>query len=176
MNGFTNPVLRPGKRNQAQALIEFAFIAPVMLVILLGMIDLGRGFVFGVSAQDGAREAARLAERSATDVNVGDTKVLQRLIDASNPALVGCSPTLGTQQCGGGTWTFSISVTTPNGTTYSCIDTCGTPAKSDTAHYPGSKLSVTARGSVSLLAGIRTSWGMGLYPIVVQGQAYMVVM
>jgi Flp pilus assembly protein TadG len=153
-------------------LIEFALIVPVMLTILLGTIDLGRAFVFGVTAQDGAREAARLAERAATDINVSDTAVLTRLIAASNPALIGCNPVLGTQpNCGGGIWTLSIDVTTPTGTSYTSI----AAAKAD-SQFPGSKLTVTARGSVSLLAGFRTSWGMALYPIVVQGQASMVVL
>ncbi len=147
-------------------------IVPVMLVILMGMIDLGRAFVFGVAVQDGAREAARLAERSATDINVGDTAVMGRLVTASNPALTGCAATIGSHpNCGGGSWTFSVNITTPNGTTYTSIDA----AKAD-ANYAGSTLTVTATGSVSLLAGVKTSWGMGLFPITVQGQSQMVVM
>ena len=154
-------------------MIEFALIVPVMLAILLGMIDLGRAFVFGVSVQNGAREAARLAERAATDVNVGDSLVLQRLIDASNPALIGCTPTLGNPPaCGGGTWTFTIDVTTPApfNTHYTSIST----AKAD-AHFPGSQITVTARGSVSMLAGLHFGWGDSLFPIVAQGQASMAV-
>lgn len=142
-----------------------------MLVMLLGMIDLGRAFVFGVSTQDGVREAARLAQRAATDVALTDSVVLDRLIAASNPALLGCASTLNTQQtCGGGTWTLTIDVLTPNGTPYTSI----AAAKAD-ANFPGSKLTVTARGSVSLLAGFQTSWGWTLSPITVQGQAAMVV-
>jgi len=153
-------------------MIEFVVIVPVMLVILLGMIDLGRAFVFGVAIQDGAREAARLAERSATDVNVTDAAVMSRLVTASSPALTNCPTSLGSHTgCGGGDWTFSVAITTPNGTSYTSIDA----AKADT-NFPGSTLTVTARGSVSLLAGVKTSWGMGLFPITVQGMSEMVVL
>lgn len=142
-----------------------------MLIILLGMIDLGRAFVFGVSVQNGAREAARLAARAATDINVDDNAVLSRLITASNPALIGCNPTLGTQSsCGGGSWTLTINITTPNGANYTSISA----AKAD-ANFPGSQLTVTARGSVSMLAGLQLGWGQSLFPIVAQGQASMAV-
>jgi Flp pilus assembly protein TadG len=161
------------KRNRAQALIEFVLIVPVMLVILLGMIDLGRAFVFGVSVQNGAREAARLAEISATDQTVSDSAVLTRLIAASNPALIGCGATLGNPlSCGGGTWTFTIDVTTP--APYNQHYTSISVAKAD-AHFSGSQITVTARGSVSMLAGLHFGWGDNLFPIFAQGQASMAV-
>jgi Flp pilus assembly protein TadG len=169
---FIVPSPSSNKRHEAQAVIEFALIVPVLLIMLLGMIDLGRAFVFGVSVQNGAREAARLAERAATDVNVTDSAVFSRLITASNPALIGCSATAGSQQCGGGTWNFTINVTTPNGTAYTSLAS----AKADT-NFPDSKVQVTAVGtSISLFAGFQTSWGLSLSPFSVQGQAAMVVL
>ena len=163
------------KRDRGQALIEFAIIVPVMLVILLGMIDLGRAFVYGVSVQNGAREAARLAERAATDVNVNDAAVLSRLVSASNPALIGCTAARGTQPaCGGGDWTFSVDITAPDGTKYTSIAAAKADPQAST-RFPGSEIKVTARGSVSMFAGMNLGWGDSLFPIVAQGQASMAV-
>ena len=111
------------RKRPAQALVELALLLPVLLIMLLGMIDLGRGLVFGVSVQQGAREAARIGAAAALDTTVTDAVVLQRFIAASAPALAGCGPTLSSaQQCGGGTWTFSIKLTPPAGSpSYSSI-------------------------------------------------------
>ena len=141
---------------RAQALVEFALIVPVLLLLVLGMFDLGRAFVFAVAVQNGAREAARLGERAALDPTVTNTLILQRLIDASAPALAGCAAQTGTQPTSGGCpqWTFTV---TPSGTLSS-----------------GNTLTVTAVGHVSLLGGINVG-GLNLPNITVQGQAEMLV-
>jgi Flp pilus assembly protein TadG len=170
-------------RHSAQALIEFALILPVMLIMVLGGIDLGRAFVYGVAAQDGAREAARLGASAAVATSVTDTAVLQRLIDASSPALAGCAATTATNQsCGGGTWTLAISVLTTS-QTYTSIASAvaadslaGCTLTGPVCQFPGSQLTVTATGQVSMLNGFRTPWGPSLFPITAQGQAVMVVL
>ena len=49
------------RRQRGQALTEFALVAPILLLILLGLIDLSR-FVFTANAlNNSAREAARFA-------------------------------------------------------------------------------------------------------------------
>jgi Flp pilus assembly protein TadG len=142
-------------RNRAQALVEFALIVPVMLLLVLGMFDLGRAFVFAVAVQNGAREAARMGERAALDPTVTNTLILQRLIDASAPALTGCTAQTGTQPSTGcSQWTFTLS---PTGTLAS-----------------GNTLTVTAVGHVSLLGGMNVG-GLNLPTITVQGQAEMLV-
>lgn len=160
------------KTERGQALIEFALVVPVMLILLLGMIDLGRAFVFGVSTQEGARQAARLAASSNYDVNIDDTAVLGRLVAASAPALVGCAAsTTGNQSCNGGTWTFSVCVSNGGG---SCTTIASARAAST---LPGSKVTVTAAGSVSLLPGFDTgAFGLSLAPITVQGQSAMEIL
>jgi Flp pilus assembly protein TadG len=47
-------------RSRGQSLIEFAFLAPVMMLLILGMIDLGRGFYYQTELTDAARDAARV--------------------------------------------------------------------------------------------------------------------
>ena len=153
-------------------MVEFVLVAPVMLVMLLGMIDLGRGFVFGVSAQEAAREAARLASTSNYDSNVDDNAVLGRLISAADPALGGCTRSTASQACNTGTWTLSISIVSSTGTTYTSV------ASARTANaLPGAQATVTASGQVALLPGFRTQlFGLALPQIGVQGQSTMVVL
>jgi Flp pilus assembly protein TadG len=164
----------PTRRLPAQALIEFMLILPVVLIILLGGIDTGRALVYGVAVQDGARDAARLAATAAVDHSVTDTVVLTRLIAASSPALDACKPISPAVLATGAQpvcpWTFTISVVTPTPTTYSGIAT----AVVDPA-FAGSQMTVAASGSVSMLSGFRTAWGLQLFPITAQGKAVMVV-
>jgi len=48
-------------RKQGQSMVEFAILAPVFFVLLLGTIDLGRGVYIYNSLSDAAREGARAA-------------------------------------------------------------------------------------------------------------------
>jgi Flp pilus assembly protein TadG len=158
--------------DRAQALVEFAFILPVTLILLLGMIDFGRGFVFGIAVQGGARDAVRLAAKASYDTSVTDALVWGRLREASAPALSGCSATSGAQTCGGGTWTFTMSIVTPGGAPYTSIS----EARNANA-LAGSRLTITANGSVGLLSGFRTAlFNLSLPQINVQGQASMVIL
>jgi Flp pilus assembly protein TadG len=167
---------RLAPRHSAQAVVEFALILPVMLIMVLGSLDLGRALVFGVAVQDGAREAARLGSTgSATDVDV-----LNRLIAASAPAVGGCAANLTAQSCGGGTWTFSLKIETPNGIA-DCFDSACPVAHQAKTVCPlptcllgGSKLTVTARGQVSMFQGFSVG-GMQLFQIGAQGQTAMVM-
>jgi Flp pilus assembly protein TadG len=154
--------------------VEFAVIVPVLLLLVLGMIDLGRAFTFGVSTTQGAREAARYASRLSVNSSVTDTTVVQRLIDASSPALQGCQPLIGTQQtCGGGSWTFTVSATPPgSATAYSSIAL----AQANTLNNPllsGGQITVTAKGAVALLGGYCLGQSLCMPSIAVQGQASM---
>jgi Flp pilus assembly protein TadG len=141
------------------------------LLILLGMIELGRALVFGVSVQDGAREAARLAAKASYDTTVTDSAVLGRLVAASNPALVGCASSTSSQTCGGATWKLSINIV--NGaSTYTTI-----AAARSAGALAGSQITVTAKGTVGLLAGLSTGTpGLSLADMSVQGQAVMVIL
>ena len=45
---------------RGQALVEFAFLAPVIVVLFFGLVDLGRGFFYQVEIADTARDTARV--------------------------------------------------------------------------------------------------------------------
>ena len=49
------------RRGRGQALVEFALIAPLFILILLAVFDLGRGVFMYTSITNAAREGARLA-------------------------------------------------------------------------------------------------------------------
>lgn len=177
----------------AQGLVEFAVILPVLLILTLGLIDLGRGFTFGVATQDAARQAARLAANgrldlgssaSATDRASFDRAIFQRLLDSAAPGMSGCtlpatipSTSFSPTGCSGtaGTWTFSLAVT-PVG--YSSVSRFADLTAADArAHLNGGTVEVKAVGSVSLLNGLSTgAMRLGLYQITVQGDAVMVML
>jgi Flp pilus assembly protein TadG len=49
------------RHRRGQSLVELALVMPVILVILLGAVDLGRAYYFQVSITDAAREGVRVA-------------------------------------------------------------------------------------------------------------------
>lgn len=159
-------------RQRSQALVELALVLPVMMIVLLGMLDLGRAFVYGVAVQQGAHDAARVASSAALDANVTDTVVLQRMQSASAPAITDCPSSLNAPlSCGGGSWTFSIMVTPASGSpTYNSLSA----ARSGQSSLSGAHVEVRAQGSVAMFAGFFAS-GLGLSSISVQGDAVMVI-
>ncbi len=64
-------VSREGERGQAT--VELALLLPLLLLILLGCLDLGRAFSVWVTVANGAREGARFAcaHPQATDETIG---------------------------------------------------------------------------------------------------------
>ena len=52
---------RAGRNDQGASLVEFAFIAPLLIALLLGTIEFGWAFYQDLNTRHGAREGARLA-------------------------------------------------------------------------------------------------------------------
>ena len=149
-------------RRRAQSLVEFGLILPVTLIILLGMVDFGRAYVYGVAVQQGAREGVRMGITASILGNPSNTNqlMMQRTIDASRPAMTGCTaPTSGASMtCTDGTgisWTITVA---PSGTKSS-----------------GQTVRVTATGQMPLLVGFLTGL-FGISSINLQGDARMVVL
>jgi Flp pilus assembly protein TadG len=161
---------RDRSKHNAQSVVEFAIVLPIVLFLLLGIFDLGRAFVFGVSVQNGAREAVRVGANAVVDPSVTDAQVWGRLVAASNPALIGCTSAGG--NCGGGNWTFTMLVDTGTAT-YSSL----AAARAQNAALSGAKLTLTANGSVALLPGVNTGGDrLNLPSIDLQGRAAMVIL
>jgi Flp pilus assembly protein TadG len=55
------------RRSRGQALVEFALALPVLIVLVAGVLELGRGYAFAIETSDAARDAARyVAGKTAT--------------------------------------------------------------------------------------------------------------
>ena len=52
-------------RQRSQALIEFALVSPVLLLLLFGVIDIGRAIFYYDTLNHAAREGARVAIRAS---------------------------------------------------------------------------------------------------------------
>lgn len=53
------------ERQRSQALIEFALVSPLLLLLIFGVIDLGRGVFYYDTLNHAAREGARVAARAS---------------------------------------------------------------------------------------------------------------
>jgi hypothetical protein len=66
--------LRPHPRQRSQALIEFALVSPVLLLLLFGIIDLGRAVFYydtlGHAAREGARTAVQASNKLPNNADV----------------------------------------------------------------------------------------------------------
>ena len=133
-----------------------------MLILLLGLVDLGRAFAMAVAVQGAVGSAAHLGALQLTSngSNVTDQVILQRLVDSSQPFLNGCTPSGAnpmTCTSGYGSWTLSV--------TYS-------PAR-----VSGNSIEVKAVGRVALFVGFATGvFNLSLSQITVQGDAQSVLL
>ena len=74
MNGTIRPLEpskhRPRRRGRGQALVEFALVLPILLLIILGVVDFGRA-VYGFNTiGNAARSGGRVAIVSQTDASI----------------------------------------------------------------------------------------------------------
>jgi Flp pilus assembly protein TadG len=81
----------------AQAMVEFALLAPLFFLLLFGLVDFGRAIYFYNSIAHGAREAARYAialdDAGATDVAIRQQARFD-LFSVPVDASTSCSPDL----------------------------------------------------------------------------------
>ena len=88
----TRPSLRRiihGKRGQS--LVEFALIAPVLIILMLGTIDYGRVYFAYVSVTNGARNGAQFASANASAA--ADVDGIRTAAIADTSELLNTSPT-----------------------------------------------------------------------------------
>jgi TadE-like protein len=85
------------KRSRGQSLVEFAILSPVLLLLVMGLLDLGRAYYFEVVTTDAARDAARYGvgfPANAAPVGYGQSamcdQVKSDLIDIISPSSVTC--------------------------------------------------------------------------------------
>jgi Flp pilus assembly protein TadG len=101
-------------RQTSQALIEFALVSPVLLLLVFGMIDIGRAIFYYDTINHAAREGARAMVRASTALPTNAvvlTVVSQQLVGA--PAAEPCpqGPLTAALPPGNTAWVY---VTEPN--------------------------------------------------------------
>jgi Flp pilus assembly protein TadG len=134
--------VRPHPRLQtSQALIEFALISPVLLLLLFGIIDVGRAIFYydtvNHAAREGARTAVRASGRLPTNADVLATVAMQMIGGTvTEPCPQG--PVTGTVPPGNAGWLY---VTEPSPPT--------TVEAAPVMNAPGGEYPAVATGSCS---------------------------
>ncbi|HKC19421.1 MAG TPA: TadE/TadG family type IV pilus assembly protein [Candidatus Dormibacteraeota bacterium] len=57
------------RKRKGQALVELALALPILIVLIAGVLELGRGYSFAVETSDAARDAARYVAGKTTTTN-----------------------------------------------------------------------------------------------------------
>lgn len=72
---------RTSRSERGASIIEFAVLAPVMVLIVMGVVDLARGYQMQIRLENAAREGAAYAERYPNDVSCATvTDITDRVI------------------------------------------------------------------------------------------------
>ena len=132
---------RRGRGQRSQALIEFSLVSPVLLLLLFGIVDLGRGIFYydtlNHAAREGARTAIRASNQLPTNADVLSTVQAQMLgAPVSEPCPQG--PVTSATPPANSAWLY---VTEPNPP--ATIETNPAP------NAPGGEYSAAASGSCS---------------------------
>jgi Flp pilus assembly protein TadG len=131
----------PRNKQRSQALIEFALVSPVLLLLLFGIIDIGRAIFYYDTLNHAAREGARVAVRASNQLP-GNSDVLSTVsgqmlgVPVSAPCPQG--PVTGATPPNNQAWLY---ITEPNPP--STVET--TPP----ANAPGGEYASNANGSCS---------------------------
>src|SRR5919201_5247490 len=57
------------RKQRGQALVELALSLPLLIVLVAGVLELGRGYAFAVETSDAARDAARFVAGKTSATN-----------------------------------------------------------------------------------------------------------
>jgi len=58
------------KREEGQALVEFALVLPILLILLLGIVEFGQIYFSYILTQSASRDAARYGSVGASDAEI----------------------------------------------------------------------------------------------------------
>lgn len=112
-----------GSRSAGQALVEFAFIFPLIALIAFGFIDVGRAVFASNTLTNSARQAARVASVNQLDPVAGPWTCLadHPIQDPSNPGWTfrGCAVAAGTT-AGVQAGNVTVSYAAPPGSAIEC--------------------------------------------------------
>jgi TadE-like protein len=139
--------MRPDPRSQrSQALIEFALVSPVLLLLLFGIVDIGRAVFYYDTLNHAAREGARTAVRASSQLPTNND-----ILNSVTTQLIGAPVTFGPSgaPCPQGPVTSAIP---PENSAYLYITEPSPPTTVETsppANAPGGEYPAVAAGSCS---------------------------
>lgn len=75
------------RRRKGQALVELALALPVLIVLVAGVLEMGRGYSFATETSDAARDAARYAAGKTATTNGPGLAAMCSLVTADLAAV-----------------------------------------------------------------------------------------
>jgi Flp pilus assembly protein TadG len=81
------------RRTGGQALVEFAITLPIIVLLVAGVLELGRGYTFAIATSDAARDGARYVAGKTSTTNGPGLANMCSLVTADLAAItsnVGC--------------------------------------------------------------------------------------
>src|SRR5216684_744746 len=72
---------------QGQAMVEFAITLPILVLLVAGVLELGRGYVFAIATSDAARDGARYAAGKTATTNGPGIAAICSLVTADLKAI-----------------------------------------------------------------------------------------
>jgi Flp pilus assembly protein TadG len=129
------------KAQRSQALIEFALVSPVLLLLMFGVVDVGRAIFYydtlNHAAREGARTAVRASNQLPTDADVLNT-VTAQMVGAPVTAPCAQGPVTASTPPANSAWVY---ITEPNPP--ATVETTPPP------NAPGGENTAAAAGSCS---------------------------
>lgn len=139
-----------------QSLVEVALTLPLLLLVVIGIVDIGRVYAFEASVTNAAREAAAYAAR---DPQATADAICQR---ARDELRVG----------GGGCVTADLTITCTRVGPIDCGNETATPVLYQTPGQAGSDVTVTVTYKVPLLTGYLVGRVFTVNPVNIIGTAW----
>jgi Flp pilus assembly protein TadG len=114
-----------GRRGRGQALVEFALVVPLFMLLLAGMVDFGMGLNASITVTNAAREGARFGTVSpdATDIENRARAIATGLEQSRLTVASSCTRPVGSTPatCTLSTWQAGDSVVVQVGYDYQMI-------------------------------------------------------
>ena len=75
------------RKGRGQALVEFAIILPILVLLVAGVVELGRGYTFAMATSNAARDGARYVAGKTSTTNGPGLANMCSLVKADLPAV-----------------------------------------------------------------------------------------
>ncbi len=79
--------LKPAKQEKGQALVELAFVLPILLILVFGIIEFGNIYYTNLTLNNASREGARTGAIRATQHDVNLEGEIRQIIKTRVPSL-----------------------------------------------------------------------------------------